>query len=90
MPLPDPIRDERDQWVGLTYQIRNAFAHDIAEPRWHISAARFAREYIVGPVRADLSQLHGVPFDYSHVGGVDGLFRLKAYGDDHAFGRAEG
>ena len=87
--LPDPIRDERDQWIGLTYQIRNAFAHDIAEPRWHIPALRFAREYVIGSVRADLRQLHGVPFEYSHIGGVDSLFRLKAYGDDHAFGRSD-
>src|SRR4051812_12475382 len=34
VPLPDPIVSEADQWVALVYQIRNAFAHDIAEPRW--------------------------------------------------------
>ena len=31
--LPNPIENEIDQFVSLTYQIRNAFAHDISEPR---------------------------------------------------------
>lgn len=84
--LPDPVNDERDQWVGLVYQIRNAFAHDIAEPRWNIPAQRFAREYRVGLVCADLTSLHGLPFNYSHIGGVDGLFLLKTYGDANVFG----
>lgn len=34
--LPDPIATEEEEWVALVYQIRNAFAHDIAEPRWNI------------------------------------------------------
>lgn len=40
--LPDPIVDERDQCVALIYQLRNAFAHDIAEPTWKING-RYGR-----------------------------------------------
>jgi hypothetical protein len=86
--LPTTIVDECDQWIALVYQIRNAFAHDIAEPRWEITKERYARQYEVGYVKADLQHLNGVPFDYLHVGGPEGLFRLKSFGDDHAFGRA--
>ena len=85
--LPVDIVSECDQWVALVYQIRNAFAHDIAEPRWQISKVRYAREYRVGPVSADLRALEGTHFDYSHVAGPEGLYRLKCYGDEHAFGR---
>ena len=84
--LPDPIVTECDQWVALVYQIRNAFAHDIAEPRWRIDR-RYAREYSVTSVKADLRALDGLVFEYSHLGGADALFALKAFGDDHAFGR---
>ena len=84
--LPNPILTEADEWVALVYQIRNAFAHDIAEPRWQINA-RYAREYKIGWVEADLRGLDGVLFEYAHVRGPEGLFRLKAYGEEHAFGR---
>src|SRR5262245_4800264 len=55
IPLPDPIATEIDQFVGLTYQIRNAFAHDIAEPRWNIPGQRYRRQFDFGPVHVDLS-----------------------------------
>src|SRR5437879_5621718 len=42
--LPDPIASECDQWAALVYQIRNAFAHDIAEPRWEINNPTHLRE----------------------------------------------
>lgn len=84
--LPSPIMTEADCWIALVYQIRNAFAHDIAEPRWAIND-RYRREYIVERVRADLRGLDGALFEYSAVGGIDGFFSLKAWGDNHAFGR---
>lgn len=34
IPFPRVIESEVDQFVVLAYQIRNAFAHDISEPRW--------------------------------------------------------
>jgi hypothetical protein len=86
--LPGQIETEMDQWVSLVYQIRNAFAHDIAEPRWHITKERYRRTYRIGRVEADLSEVSGKHFEYSHVGGAEGLFLLKKFGDDHAFGSA--
>src|SRR5687767_146360 len=47
--LPNPINSEVDQFVSLAYQIRNAFAHDIAEPRWNITLPRYRRQYDFGP-----------------------------------------
>lgn len=86
VPLPNPIETEIDQWVALVYQIRNAFAHDIAEPRWQM-IDRYQREYEIGPVRADLRELNGGHFDYAQVGGASGLFHLKRFGEACAFGR---
>ena len=88
--LPNPINDERDQWIALVYQIRNAFAHDIAEPKWNFSQPRFAREYSIGRIQADLSRRHREHFSYSHIGGPDVLFTLKRIGEVTAFGRAWG
>jgi hypothetical protein len=48
---PVVIRDECDEWVALVYQIRNAFAHDIAEPRWAFSNA--------ASIRTRVSHSHG-------------------------------
>lgn len=36
LTLENPIQSEIGQFSGLAYQIRNAFAHDISEPRWNI------------------------------------------------------
>jgi len=82
--LSNPISTEVEQWIALVYQIRNAFAHDIAEPKWEINA-RYRRPYIVGPVKADLSNLHGQHFDYYQLGGPEALFFLKDYGKQHVF-----
>ena len=38
--LAAPIILEVDQFAALAYQIRNAFAHDIAEPRWNLYDSR--------------------------------------------------
>ena len=85
--LPDPIDSDRDQWIALVYQLRNAFAHDIAEPRW-VCQPRYRREYRVGVVNADLRDVEGSPFEYSQIGGANSLFLLKAYGHEHVFGSA--
>lgn len=39
LKLPFPIETEDEQCIALIYQIRNAFAHDIAEPKWEIENA---------------------------------------------------
>lgn len=82
--LPNPIDTEIDQWVALVYQIRNAFAHDIAEPKWEIHP-RYARNYQIGVVTADLSQLNGCHFGYGQIGGPEALFLLRDYGRRNIF-----
>ena len=84
LPLPNPIDTELEQWIALVYQIRNSFAHDIAEPKWEIKA-RYARPYYVGAVKADLSNLHGQHFDYYQLGGPEALFLLRDYGKRNVF-----
>lgn len=86
--LPDPVVSECDQWAALVFQIRNAFAHDIAEPRWQVNNPTHLREFKVAKLCVDLRPLNGTHFDYAHIGGAQGLFLLKQYGEAHAFGRA--
>lgn len=83
--LANPIVTDRDQFVGLTYQIRNAFAHDIAEPRWSISQPRFRRLYQFGHVRADLTSMDGKPFDYRDIGGPEVIFWMAEYADAYVW-----
>jgi hypothetical protein len=79
--LPDPIATDVDQFVALTYQIRNAFAHDIAEPKWNITGQRFSRQYEFGPVHVDLTNLHGKAFDYHDIGGPEVLFWMRDFAE---------
>ena len=77
---PDPIVSEVDQFVSLVYQIRNAFAHDMAEPRWSMNDARYARAYEFGGIRVDLAKVGNKLFEYQDIGGPEVLFRMKDYG----------
>ncbi|WP_155992307.1 hypothetical protein [Fodinicurvata fenggangensis] len=79
IPLPETIDSENDQCVSLIYQIRNAFAHDIAEPKWWITKERFRREYRFGRMHFDLTDLHGTAFNYEHIHGIDTFFCIKEY-----------
>ena len=79
LKLPNPILSERDQFVALTYQIRNAFAHDIAKPRWSIKDPRYARVYKFNNIRVDLTNVGGKLFEYSDIGGPEVLFWMKQY-----------
>lgn len=72
------FQTEEEQCIALVYQVRNAFAHDIAEPRWEIRNPAFAREYSVGGRVFDLRELHGHPFRYEDFG-IEDLFHLKEY-----------
>ncbi len=78
LKLPDPIESENDHCVALIYQIRNAFAHDIAEPKWEIRE-RYRRAYEFGGMQFDLSALHGEEFRYEHIGGPDKFYAIKDY-----------
>lgn len=64
IPLPNPIITEQDQCISLIYQIRNAFAHDIAEPRWNITNARYARVYEFDNLQIDLTHVGNKAFEY--------------------------
>lgn len=78
--LPNPIETERDQFVSLAYQIRNAFAHDISEPCWNMNQERYSRIYEFGGYRVDLTKIeHRQPFRYEDIGGPDALFAMKEY-----------
>lgn len=84
--LSDPIATEIDQFAAVVYQIRNAFAHDISEPRWEIRRSRFIRAYEFGGLKIDLSNLRNKPFEYSDIGGPEILFRLKEFGSSRVWG----
>lgn len=83
--LSDPILSEIDQFASLAYQIRNAFAHDISEPRWNIASVRYARVYEFGGLRVDLSNVGNKRFEYADLGGLDALFWMKVYAEKHVW-----
>lgn len=85
LALADPITTDIDQFSALAYQIRNAFAHDIAEPRWSIKAERYARVYEFGSIRVDLTTIGDKPFEYTDIGGPDVLFRLQEFGSSRVW-----
>ena len=85
LQLPDPIASVDDQWIALVHQVRCAFAHDISEPRWNITKDRYVRVFEIGTVRADLTSLHGLPFEHAQIGGAEALFLLKDYGLNDCF-----
>ncbi len=79
IPLPNPITNEKDQCVSLIYQIRNAFAHDISEPKWNITDPRYARVYQFENISIDLSDVGNKNFEYSDIGGPEFLHIIKNY-----------
>jgi hypothetical protein len=78
--LTNSINTEIDQFAAVAYQIRNCFAHDIAEPFWRIADSRFARPYRFGGIQIDLTTLNSKPFNYSDIGGPEVLVLMKNYG----------
>ncbi|MCU7932059.1 MAG: hypothetical protein KZQ90_14755 [Candidatus Thiodiazotropha sp. (ex Codakia rugifera)] len=81
IPLPNPIESEQDQCVSLIYQIRNAFAHDISEPKWNINNQRYARIYTFGDLSINLSNVSNKVFEYSDIGGPEFLRIIKDYAE---------
>lgn len=78
LPLPNPIVSEEDQCVALIYQIRNAFAHDIAEPVWRVRE-RYRRKYEFAGLTFDLTSVDGKPFRYEHIGGPNQFYMIKDF-----------
>lgn len=83
--LANPIQTDIDNFSSVVYQIRNAFAHDISEPRWNINDQRYARIYEFGGIRIDLSQVGTKRFEYEDIGGPDVLFWMKNFGDTNVW-----
>ncbi|SDR20313.1 hypothetical protein [Pseudovibrio sp. Tun.PSC04-5.I4] len=71
---------ENEQCIALIYQVRNAFAHDIAEPKWEMRNPVFIREYTIERKTFDLRELHGRRFSYEDFG-PESLFFLKTYAE---------
>lgn len=78
--LLNPIETEIDQFAAVVYQIRNAFAHDISEPRWNITQPRYVRPYEFDGIRIDLSGVGNKHFEYADIGGPDVLFQMQKFG----------
>lgn len=78
--LPHIIESEADQFVALAYQIRNAFAHDIAEPRWVMTNQKYLRTYQFDGVDVDLTLRNEEVFEYAHIGGPETLRLMYQYG----------
>lgn len=72
------FESEEDQCIALVYQVRNAFAHDIAEPRWEMRNPVFEREYTIAERVFDLRGLNGQKFRYEDFS-IESLFFLKEY-----------
>ncbi len=85
LKLAPDIVNEIDQFAAVTYQIRNAFAHDIAEPRWNITQPRYARPYEFGGIRIDLTTVGNKLFEYQDIGGPDVLFLMRDYAETHVW-----
>lgn len=85
LELPNPIVSEVDQFIALAYQIRNAFAHDISEPRWNITKLRYARHYSFGGIEVDLSSVADKAFEYSDIGGPETLLHMKRYASKYVW-----
>lgn len=81
--LADPIATEIDQFAALAYQIRNCFAHDIAEPIWNITYPRYARQYKFGSIHVDLTNVGSQPFEYEDIGGLEVFLFMKRYAEQH-------
>ncbi len=81
--FPENIDSENEQCIGLIYQIRNAFAHDIIEPRWEIRHQKYQREYNFGGIQVDLSNVHKNLFEYKDIGGANIFFEIKEYADQN-------
>ncbi len=80
--LPESIDSEQEQFVALVYQIRNAFAHDMAEPKWNITKEKYKKVYTINGLIIDLKNVtQGEPLDYRKIGGPETLHRLAEFFD---------
>ena len=71
-----PSASDSERLASLVFAIRCCFAHGTAAPRWELTPKNQLR-YEFGGLVVDLTSAHGLPFDYSYIGGPDGLRRLR-------------
>ena len=71
-----PSTSEREKIAGLAFAIRCCFAHAIAAPRWKLTP-KYRLRYELPGLSVDLTSAHDQPFDYSYLGGPDGLRVLR-------------
>lgn len=75
-------RDPKDELRTLVYMVRCAFAHNPADPRWN-ARGNFARRIQLnlgdgdGEVSLDTAALHGINFDYPHIGGFANWYKIR-------------
>ena len=81
LPRHDDLSSENHQCIVVIYQIRNAFAHDIAEPKWEIRNPNNRRIYQFGGLKFDLSNVSGQAFKYEDIGGPDALVHIKEFAE---------
>jgi len=67
-----PSSSEREKIAGLAFAIRCCFAHGTSAPRWKL-ASKYRLRYELPGLSVDLTSAHSQPFDYSYLGGPDGL-----------------
>ncbi|CAD6871721.1 hypothetical protein [Methylomonas fluvii] len=75
-------RQPNDELRTLVYMVRCAFAHNPALPLWEVRGAQYARMISIKVsgtvIEIDLSSLHGLPFEYDHIGGFASWLRIRA------------
>lgn len=72
----NPTASDRERTAGLAYAIRCCFAHGTAAPRWDLRP-KYRLRYDLSGLVVDLTSKHEYPFDYSDLGGPDGLRQLR-------------
>lgn len=70
-----------DELRTLVYMVRCAFAHNPALPLWKARGRQYARIISVQAgdisISINLTSLHGQPFEYSHIGGLQNWLRIR-------------
>lgn len=66
---------------SLISAVRNAFSHGVSSPEWYIKPHKVEVLdlcFLRGP-QVDLGALNGLPFEYSHIGGLALWYRIKDF-----------
>ena len=72
------LKPSKEQMLAaLSYCIRCCFAHGTVMPTWKLDP-KYRLEYKLGNRVVDLRSADGQPFEYSQIGGPDGLRILRA------------